>query len=316
MWFARYPGLLLLLLCLNAPGEEGERPARDPEVRAQDATESLTRRRLEFAFTDRVGFEKKPPARPGDWLATFPEKGRSFKDYVLDHPRRADPGEFLAFMPIGPFEKDARAVFDRTVEFAKVWFDLETKVLPDCPLPEGGPTRKHFGRPQYQTTYFLRSLLPRRRPDAAVCLFGVTMADLYPGPSWNFVFGEATIRGGVSIWSFCRFFARFRGAEETDATRLKALRRACRLVAHEAGHTFGMLHCVKDVCVMNGSNSLEESDRYPLHLCPECLKKLRWNRGFDVLERYDALAAFCAKHGLKSEAKWFRDRAARIRTVK
>jgi archaemetzincin len=159
-------------------------------------------------------------------------------------------------------------------------------------------------------------MLPRRKPEDAVCLFGVTMADLYPGPRWNFVFGEASLRGGVGIWSFGRFYESFHGGEDTEESRRRALRRACRLVVHEAGHTFSIVHCVKDMCVMNGSNSLSESDSQPLHLCPECLRKLRWNRGFDVLARYDALAAFCERNGLAEEGRWFRKRAARIRTVK
>ncbi len=305
MRMLRYPGLLVLLLAMNAPAKEDDKDAA-----------GLARRRLEFALTDRKGFEKKAAPRPGEWLSRFPEKGRSFRGYVADKPVRAGKGESLAFMPIGPFEKDARVIFDRTVEFARIWFALEARVLPDCPLPEGGPTRVHYGQPQYQTTYFLRGLLPRRKPENAVCLFGVTMADLYPGPKWNFVFGEASLYGGVSIWSFARYFESFRGEKDTEASRLRALRRACRLVVHEAGHTFGMLHCVTDRCTMNGSNSLSESDRHPLHLCPECLRKLRWNRGFDVLKRYDALGAFCEKHGLPIEAKWFRARAARIRTVR
>ena len=65
---------------------------------------------------------------------------------------------------------------------------------------------------------------------------------------------------------------------------------------------------------MNGSNSLPESDTQPLRLCPPCLKKLQWNRGFDVLERYRKLEAFCKEHGLANEAKWFAARNARVAT--
>lgn len=33
---------------------------------------------------------------------------------------------------------------------------------------------------------------------------------------------------------------------------------------------------------MNGSNSLEEEDVIPFHLCPVCLRKLHFSIGFDV----------------------------------
>ena len=52
---------------------------------------------------------------------------------------------------------------------------------------------------------------------------------------------------------------------------------------------------------MNGSNSLEESDSQPLELCPVCLRKLQWNVGFDVAERFRGLRDFHKVSGLESE---------------
>lgn len=251
-----------------------------------------------------AGFVRKGPPRAGDWLARFDEPGRSFENYVASRPVRARPGDVLAFLPVGAFDAEQRAVFDRSVEFAGLWFGLATEVLPAAELPAEGFQRERYAGRQYRTDYFLRRLLPERRPEHAVCLFGVTMADLYPDPKWNFVFGQASLRDRVAIWSYARYFARFWDEAETDATRKQALRRACQLVVHEAGHAFGLWHCIEYECVMNGSNSLEESDRQPLHLCPVCLKKLAWNRGFDVAARYRRLAKFYRAHGFEPEAAW------------
>jgi hypothetical protein len=43
-----------------------------------------------------------------------------------------------------------------------------------------------------------------------------------------------------------------------------------------------------------------------------CLKKLRWNIGFDVVKRYRKLAAFYKKHNLKAEAEFIAKRLAEI----
>ncbi len=75
-------------------------------------------------------------------------------------------------------------------------------------------------------------------------------------------------------------------------------------MVHEIGHVFGLPHCIDYLCVMNGSNSLDESDRQPLHLCPGCRRKLEWNRGFDIKARYRRLRAFYDRHGLAREAVW------------
>lgn len=63
---------------------------------------------------------------------------------------------------------------------------------------------------------------------------------------------------------------------------------------------------------MNGSNSLNESDRRPLVLCPPCLKKLQWNIGFDALARYRRLLGFYRENDLGPEAEWVEKRIRRI----
>lgn len=68
---------------------------------------------------------------------------------------------------------------------------------------------------------------------------------------------------------------------------------------------FSVQHCTKYECVMNGTNSLAESDRHPLDACPECMAKLCWAAGADPRERYARLADFCARHGLTAEQSFF-----------
>ena len=67
---------------------------------------------------------------------------------------------------------------------------------------------------------------------------------------------------------------------------------------------FGIGHCVSFACNMNGSNSLEESDRQPMHLCPVCLRKLHLALGFDPAARYEALEAEYHRLGLPQEEAW------------
>jgi predicted Zn-dependent protease len=46
---------------------------------------------------------------------------------------------------------------------------------------------------QLLTTNIL-ALLKKKIPGDAFCLLGITMEDLYPDPSWNFVFGQARLQ--------------------------------------------------------------------------------------------------------------------------
>lgn len=276
----------------------------------------MAAKRLAFATRDETGFDRLGPPGPGDWRSAHPEPKQGFDRYVRSRPVRAREGDLLAFVPVGPFTPKERAVLDRAAELAAIWFDLPVRTLEPSGLPAQGWHRdKPWGR-QYETGWFLRQLLPERRPPEAICTFAVTMADLYPDDSWNYVFGEASLSDRVGVWSFARYFPAFWGRKETPEAETEALRRGLKVVVHEMGHAFGIEHCQWYACVMNGSNSLEEMDRQPLHLCPACLRKLQWNRGFDVVAWYGRLRDFCRKNGLAPEAEWIEKRLAAIAAVR
>jgi archaemetzincin len=80
------------------------------------------------------------------------------------------------------------------------------------------------------------------------------------------------------------------------------LERLIKTSAHEIGHMFSIQHCTYGVCVMNGSNSLWESDSRPNRLCSDCLNKLTWNLGFSVRERFSGLKTFFKEHKLVTDA--------------
>ena len=83
-------------------------------------------------------------------------------------------------------------------------------------------------------------------------------------------------------------------------------------MAHEIGHMFGLSHCTFLLCIMNGSNNLEEMDRAPLHLCPICLRKLAYATGFDVVDRYRDLNGFYRDSGFTEDAQWV---SGRLETI-
>jgi len=144
--------------------------------------------------------------------------------------------------------------------------------------------------------------------DDAFCLLAVTMEDLYPDPSWNFVFGQASLRGRTGVYSFVRYDPAFYGGKREKGYEKLILRRSSKVLAHEAGHMFGVLHCVFYACLMNGSNHLDEADSRPLHLCPVCLRKLQSSIQFDVVDQYRKLDRFYTKVGFEDESRWLKRR--------
>jgi archaemetzincin len=187
---------------------------------------------------------------------------------------------------------------------------LEVVVLPPADWAQNRITSRQnpwTGQEQLLTGDILKAL-QTRLPNDAFALLGITMTDLYPEPSWNFVFGQASPRDRVGVYSFARYDPKFYGQRPTVDTRKLMLLRSCKVLAHETCHMFGIEHCVWFRCLMNGSNHLAESDARPLHLCPVDLRKLQWSIGVDVVERYRRLLDFHRDAGFEDEARWLEKR--------
>jgi archaemetzincin len=151
------------------------------------------------------------------------------------------------------------------------------------------------GPPQLLTSHLLDKVLLSRRTDRDAAVLGITAFDLWPGPGWNFVFGQASLTERVGVWSM----ARNGDPDESATMRDRCAIRTAMTATHETGHMFGIRHCIAYQCGMNGSNHSGERDRQPLEFCPECQAKLWWTCGLDPLARSRALEAVARTHGLE-----------------
>ncbi len=266
-----------------------------------------------WAVDDGLGFEPLPTPAPGDWLDVHHEFGQSFAGFLRSGPNRPDETRsVLVLQPIGRFDHPSAPPVGTLRRFTETYFGMPAQVLPAVNLDHVDVTSRRVAnlrRPQLLTGELL-DLLRRNLPEYAFCSVGITMQDLYPGPDWNYVFGQASLRERVAVYSFVRYVPAFWGEDSDDPSLV--LRRSCKVLAHETAHAFGIRHCTACLCVMNGSNHLAESDSRPLHLCPNDLRKLQWSVGFDVVERYRRLAALYREIGFDDGAEWIDRRLRHI----
>jgi archaemetzincin len=220
----------------------------------------------------------------------------------------------MCVQPLGGFPKDRSPSLDLLKKFSKAYFGMKVKLLPAQPVEKSRlTTRINPGTRKLQVLAGdVLDLLKRKLPADAYCVQAVTMEDLYPQASWNFVFGMASLRERVGVFSFARYDPAFYGGTRKKDYKTVLLRRSCKVLAHESGHMFGLEHCVYFSCCMNGSNHLGESDSRDVHLCPMCLRKLQHVAGFDVVKRYEALKAVYREMGLEKEAAWVEKRLKHI----
>ena len=248
---------------------------------------------LQRAFApDADAFDPIPKPSPNDWLVVHDELRQTFEEFKVSQPNRPTQSRRVIYLqPLGDFAPERSPSIDKLREFAAAFFGMEVKALPPLKIDNSKfNTRRnpYTDNPQVLTGDVL-NFLQARVPADGFCILAITMEDLYPETSWNFVFGQASPRERVGVYSFARYDPAFYGESRAPGYETRLLRRSCKVLAHETGHMFGLAHCTYFNCLMNGSNHLAESDRRPLHLCPVCLRKLQWNIGFDLLESYSAL---------------------------
>jgi archaemetzincin len=253
------------------------------------------------------GFRGKRQPNPGEWLAQHEEGGQTLHDFIKSKPNRPNPRRDVIYLqPFGQWCEGRCPSLKALERYARSFFLRDVAILPSISLEEVAVTERlnpHEGQRQLLTTDILR-LLARRLPDDAFCLLGMSMIDLYPDPNWNFVFGQASLRNRVGVYSFARYTA--------EGDPKLTLRRSIKVMAHEIGHMYGMTHCTFFECGLNGSNHLEEADRRPIHLCPVCLRKIHWSSDIDPLERYYHLDEFYRSMGYREPADFVRERIQRV----
>ncbi len=237
----------------------------------------------------------------GDWLSQNDEETESFKYYRSCKPHRPTPQNRTIYIrPLGTFSAVEDSLVNQTVEFLEAFYGLPIKCLPsvsDSIVPKGAQ-RIHHGAKQYHSRTILNGYLHKYFPDDAVAYICITNTDLYPKKSWNFVFGQANIRKHVAVSSMARYKYDEFGEPTSSKFRLE---RIMSTMAHETGHLFRLMHCATFKCLMNGSNSLEESIEKPSWLCPDCLVKLSWNLNYDAILRFKQLEAFYSKYGFEKK---------------
>lgn len=285
-------------------------PDSAERLRAIGSTEGLPET-LRKALEPVAGFEAVPIPKPGDWLAEHREDGQSFDDFVRSRPNRPDKTRNKIYLqPLEDFPKGQTSMLERLQDYAAAYFAMEVKVLPRLALSDSNITTRinPYTRNRQILTTDVLAVLRKDVPADAFCVLAITMEDLYPEPSWNFVFGQASFRERVGVYSFARYDPAFYREKRGKDYEKIMLRRSCRVLAHETGHMFGLEHCIYFRCVLNGSNNLKESDARPLHLCPVCLRKLQHSIGFDVVARYVKLLQFYKKVGFNGEVQWLEKR--------
>src|SRR5215217_8177226 len=163
------------------------------------------------AFEPGADFEPIP-RMAFDWLAMHREPGQTFEKFIRSKPNR--PGwrrNRIYLQPLGELPSGSGPSLQKLRELTEAFFQMEVVVRPPLDLSAGSIASRKNGPVRQLRTGDLLAFLAKRVPGDAYAMLGLTMEDLYPDESWNFVFGQASTRARVGIYSFVRYDPGFYG---------------------------------------------------------------------------------------------------------
>ena len=100
---------------------------------------------------------------------------------------------------------------------------------------------------------------------------GIFRVDLFI-PILTFIFGQAVFGGTAGVASLYRLRNEKYGLPRNDELLYERFR---KVIIHELGHTFGLIHCQTPSCVMRSSTYVEDIDQKKHFFCQHCNEKRR-----------------------------------------
>jgi archaemetzincin len=230
----------------------------------------------------------------GEWLYSRKEKGQSFEQFLkTPHVVPSKEENIIYLQPIGKFDLVQLKHIDLVRQYLQIFFQLETKVLENVSndiIPSHARRIGDVGQEQFLAGYILKNVLKDEKPHKGIALMAITEKDLYPKPEWNYVFGLASYRDKIAVSSIHRM--------QKEADFNLCLDRLLKICSHEIGHMFGLHHCINANCVMNGTNSMPETDTHSIRLCSLCQRKLNSGFKYDNKKRLIELEKYFKENNL------------------
>ena len=124
-------------------------------------------------------------------------------------------------------------------------------------------------RRQYDANNLLK-IITEKAPKDALKVMGMVRVDLYI-PILTYIFGQASLNGNTGIASLYRLRNEHYGLEPDYELLID---RFSKVIIHELGHTFGLIHCNNPVCVMRSSTYVEDLDQKDRTFCVRCRAEL------------------------------------------
>ena len=124
-------------------------------------------------------------------------------------------------------------------------------------------------RKQYDANQLLE-MVHAEHAESSLKTIGLFKVDLFI-PILTYIFGQAQYKGPVGITSVYRLRNEQYGLPQNEQLLYERFR---KVIIHELGHTFGLIHCHVPICVMRPGAYVEDIDQKKHLFCNKCKKEL------------------------------------------
>ena len=169
----------------------------------------------------------------------------------------------IGILPVGDISQEVLSTLEKNL--SKIFPDSVCSVISEVlAVPKVAYDKK---RNQYNSTAILNEVrtYAAQKPEYHKVL-GVVDLDVFSS-GLNYVFGEAYVSGRAALISLWRLKPGFYGEQAaSESLFVRTLKEA----VHEIGHTLGLSHCRRGLCVMRFSNSIFDTDKKQSLFCGQC----------------------------------------------
>jgi len=127
-------------------------------------------------------------------------------------------------------------------------------------------------RRQYNANSILNTI-DKRSTELHLKNIGLFKVDLFI-PILTYIFGQAALKGSAGIASLYRLKNEHYGIKKDENLLFE---RFTKVIIHELGHMFGLIHCQNPICVMRSSTYVEDMDQKNQNFCSQCRSDMELN---------------------------------------